>query len=199
MTWLKIIHNKIRGEKSPLSIPVISYLSSTRKIMVTEAQTYKNVMEAFVQEEIEYQLHNNKALGKTAEFINVLEVATFALNRLPCYYASSLEGMERQRRNIKEKRELKQKISFVVSQAFAAVERDPLRRSTPIVDEEKSDIFDQARQAISQAQDSLPEAELSWIISFMETFLANVSYNSVSSEEVVKLYYLLYYYWQENQ
>lgn len=167
--------------------------------MLSEPTTYKNVMEAFVQEEIEYQLEHNKALSKKAEFINLLEVATFALNRLPCYYASSLEGIERQRRRIKEKRELKQKISFVVSQAFAAVERDPLRRSTPIVDEDKSNIFDEARKVVSQAQDSIHQEELSWIISFMETFLANITYQSISQEEIVKLYYLLYYYWQENQ
>ncbi|GAB4320333.1 MAG: hypothetical protein Kow0091_27790 [Geminocystis sp.] len=167
--------------------------------MVSEPQTYKNVMEAFVQEEIEFQLQNNKALSRSADYINLLEVATFALNRLPCYYASSIEGIERQRRRIKEKRELKQKISFVVSQAFAAVERDPLRRSTPIIEEDKKDIFDEARSAVYQAKDTLPETELCWIISFMEAFLTNVTYNSVSAEEVVKLYYLLYYYWQENQ
>lgn len=167
--------------------------------MGNEPQTYKNVMEAFVQEEIEYQLENNKTLGKTAEYINLLEVATFALNRLPCYYASSLEGIERQRRRIKEKRELKQKISFVVSQAFAAVERDPLRRSTPIIEEEQKDIFQEARKTLSEISDPIPEAELSWIISFMETFLVNVSAKNISSEEVIKLYYLLYYYWQENQ
>lgn len=167
--------------------------------MGNEPQTYKNVMEAFVQEEIEYQLENNKTLGKMAEYINLLEVATFALNRLPCYYASSLEGIERQKRRIKEKRELKQKISFVVSQAFAAIERDPLRRSTPIIEEEQKDIFQEARKTLSEISDTIPEAELSWIISFMETFLANVSSKNISSEEVIKLYYLLYYYWQENQ
>jgi len=167
--------------------------------MVSEPTTYKNVMEAFVQEEIEYQLENNKTLGKTAEFINLLEVATFALSRLPCYYASSLEGVERQRRRIKEKRELKQKISFVVSQAFAAVERDPLRRSTPIVEQDKKDIFAQARKTLSEEKDSLPEVELSWIISFMEAFLTNITYQSIPSEEIVKLYYLLYYYWEQNQ
>lgn len=167
--------------------------------MVSELQTYKNVMETFVQEEIEYQLENNKTLAKTADYINLLEVATFALNRLPCYYASSLEGIEIQKRRIKEKRELKQKISLVVSQAFAAVERDPLRRSTPIIEEDGKNIFDEARKTLSQISDTLPEAELSWIISFMETFLTNISSKNISSEEVIKLYYLLYYYWQENQ
>lgn len=75
--------------------------------MVSEPQTYKNVMEAFVQEEIEFQLQNNKALSRSADYINLLEVATFALNRLPCYYASSIEGIERQRRRIKEKKRVK--------------------------------------------------------------------------------------------
>lgn len=166
--------------------------------MSSEPQTYKNVMEAFVEDEIQEQIAKNKALHQKAGYINLLEVATFALNRLPSYYASSLEGIERQRRRIKDQRELRQKISFAVSQAFAAVERDPLRRSTPII-EGKADILKEAKQTLSEVEDVLPTMELSWIVSFIETFLTNLKYKQLTQEEVVKLYYLLYYYWQENQ
>ncbi|HIK36996.1 MAG: late competence development ComFB family protein [Geminocystis sp.] len=161
-------------------------------------QTYKNVMEEFVEEEIKYQIAVDKNLAKKASYLNLVEVATFALNRLPCYYASSVEGVERQRRQIKEKRDLKQKISFVVTQAFAAVERDPLRRSTPII-EERQDLIQEAKEVISRLDTQSCRQELSWIVSFIETFLINLKNQALSQEEIIKFYYLLYYYWQEGE
>lgn len=166
--------------------------------MPPELKAYKNVMETFVDEEIKDQMQKNKTLSQMSEYVNLLEVAAFALNRLPAYYASSLEGIERQRRRIKEQRELRQKIAFAVAQAFAAVGRDPIRRSTPIVAEQK-DMIQEAKQTLSEVEDILPTMELSWIVSFMETFLINLKYKQLTTEEVVKLYYLLYYYWQESQ
>jgi len=155
-------------------------------------------MEIFVDEEIRYQLANNKALSQTGGYLNLREVATFALNRLPTLYASSMEGIERQKRKLKEQTELRRKIALAVSQAFAAVERDPLRRSTPLENEEK-DPINEAKKTISQLGTSIPQEELAWIVAFMESFLLNIKEKQVSHEEVVKLYYLLYYYWQETQ
>jgi len=166
--------------------------------MPSNQTTYKNVMEIFVEEEIRYQLANNKSLNQTGGYLNLREVATFALNRLPTLYASSMEGIERQKRKLKDQTELKRKIALAVSQAFAAVERDPLRRSTPLQKEEDNPI-QEAKKTISELGASVPQEELAWIVAFMESFLANVKEKQITHEEVVKLYYLLYYYWQENQ
>ena len=163
-----------------------------------EVQTYTNVMEDFVTKEIESQLAKNATLNKISDHINKLEVATYALNRLPCYYASCLEGIERQRRRIKEQRELRRKIAAVVSQGFAAIERNPLRQSTPIPKEQR-DRIQEAKDTLPKFADSLPQIELTWIVSFMEAFLTNIKNEQVTQPEVVKLYYLLYYYWQDNQ
>lgn len=166
--------------------------------MSSEVQTYTNVMESFVTEEIESQLTHNDTAHKMADYVNKLEVATFALNRLPCYYASCLEGIERQRRRIKEQRELRKKIAHVVSQGFAAIERNPLRKSTPIPKEQK-DRIQEAKDTLPKLADSIPHVELTWIVCFMETFLTNLKNEQVSQQEVVKLYYLLYYYWKDSQ
>jgi len=158
-------------------------------------------MEILVDEEIQYQLENNKTINSTLTRFNLIEVATFALNRLPSLYASSTEGVERQRRKLKEDRNLKAKVALAVSQGFAAVERDPLRRSTPIIDEDQlksQDIINQAKKTLSELSDVLPEKELNWLINFMEQFLAKVGNQQITEEEVVKLFFLLYYYWQEN-
>ena len=166
--------------------------------MVLEKQTYKNVMEILVDEEIEFQLKHNVTIADSASYLNLIEVATFALNRLPSLYASSQEGIERQKRKLRQDKDLKGKISIAVSQGFAAVERDPLRRSTPI--KSKSyDTIEEIKQIITQLGDFLPEKELSWLINFMEQFLARVKNQQITEEEIIKLYYLLVYYWQQNQ
>lgn len=168
--------------------------------MNQKKQTYKNqnVMEFLVDQEIEYQLDNRKTPPGLSAYISVLEVATYALNRLPALYASSTEGIERQKRIGKEK--YKRKIEQAVSLGFAAVERDPLRKSNPItIETEKIDTIEDAKQTLSQLGDSIPQEELSWIVSFMEAFLQRVKNKQITEKEVVKLYYLLYYFWQENK
>lgn len=169
--------------------------------MPLEQKFYKNVMEILVDEEIQYQLENNKTISSTLTHFNLIEVATFALNRLPTLYASSREGVERQRSKLRQDRNLKVKVALAVSQGFAAVERDPLRRSTPIIDEDQlksQDIINQAKKTLSELSDVLPEKELNWLISFMEQFLAKVGNQQITEEEIVKLFFLLYYYLQEN-
>jgi hypothetical protein len=166
--------------------------------MPQEQKTYKNVMEIFVDDEIQHQLTNNQTLGNIKGYLNLLEVATFALNRLPNLYASSLEGIERQRRKLKQDSVLRRKIAQAVSQAFAAVERDPLKRSTPI-EQEQNDVIQEAKETLLELENFVPKQELAWIVSFMESFLFNINNRQMNDEEVVKLYYLLYYYWQENQ
>lgn len=91
-------------------------------------RAYQNIMESLVQQEIHRQVKRLPA--KLVEYIDVAEVATFALNRLPPLYASSEQGKERQ--SEKGQIKLKQEVATAVRQALAAVQRDPLRNSTPL-------------------------------------------------------------------
>lgn len=164
--------------------------------MTKEKQTYKNVMEILVDEEIEYQLVHNKTINPgVKDYIKTIEVATFALNRLPSLYASSTEGIQKQKRRatIKYKKEINQ----AVTQGFAAVERDPLRKSTPLPSERK-DIISDAKKSLIKLDQTLPKEELSLIVEFMENFLNKIQTKEITATEIIKLYYLLDFYWEEN-
>lgn len=164
--------------------------------MTEEKNIYKNVMEILVDEEIEYQLIHNKTINRNIrEYINTVEVATFALNRLPSLYASSAEGINKQRKRalIQYKKDIRQ----AVTQGFAAVERDPLRKSTPLPSDKK-DIISDAKKSLTQLDETLPKEELSLIVEFMEDFLNKVQNKEIQSAEVIKLYYLLDFYWEDN-
>lgn len=163
--------------------------------MSQEKKPYKNVMEILVDEEIQHQLNKNKALDNKRESLNLVEVATFALNRLPSLYASSTEGIQKQKaRGIIQ---LKLKVRQAVIQGFAAVARDPLRKSTPLPAEKNDTILD-ARKTLSHLNESLPIEELSTIVDFMESFLEKVKRGEITQPEVIKLYYLLDFYWEED-
>ena len=100
-------------------------------MQVNQAQTAKNVMEWLVAEEIE---RRRKPLSpKIANGINWVEVATYALNHLPPLYACTEEGWNYQKQRGKD--ELSEQISTAVSQAVTVVQQDPIRRSTPLVEE----------------------------------------------------------------
>ncbi|AUC61414.1 hypothetical protein AA637_09710 [Cyanobacterium sp. HL-69] len=164
--------------------------------MTNEKKTYKNVMEILVDEEIEYQLVHNKTINPNLrDYINPIEVATFALNRLPSLYASSTEGIQKQKRRaiIKYKKEIHQ----AVTQGFAAVERDPLRKSTPL-SSEREDIISDARKTLTKFDENIPKEELSLIVEFMESFLNKIQNGEITSAEIIKLYYLLDFYWEED-
>ena len=91
-------------------------------------RAYQNIMETLVHQEIQRQL---KAMpAKLVKYIDMSEVATFALNRLPPLYASSEQGKQRQA--AKGEMKLKEEVATAVRQALAAVQRDPLRSSTPL-------------------------------------------------------------------
>ncbi|NJN74116.1 MAG: late competence development ComFB family protein [Limnothrix sp. RL_2_0] len=94
-------------------------------------RAYQNVMETLVHQEIHRQM---KAMPeKLLKYIDASEVATFALNRLPPLYASSEQGKLRQ--TAKGENKLKKDVATAVRQALAAVQRDPLRNSTPLPSE----------------------------------------------------------------
>lgn len=90
-----------------------------------------NVMETLVYEEIDKQLRFYPK--NLRNYLNLTEVATYALNRLPPLYASSVKGVEEQRRVAG--RQYRSELTSAVRRAIAAVERDPLRSSEPIVSE----------------------------------------------------------------
>jgi hypothetical protein len=97
-----------------------------------KSRKYHNIMEDLVAEEVRRQL----ALlsPRLTQYIKRVEVETYALNRLPPLYASSKEGWMHQKR--KAGSELPDQIRQSVRQAIAAVQRDLLRSSTPLVRED---------------------------------------------------------------
>lgn len=122
-------------------------MSNKQKNQGNTGQTYQNVMELLVAKEIQRQL---RMLPRNiVGYIEPLEVATYALNRLPALYASSQQGKLQQEKRAQQK--YREQISIAVRQGLAAVQRDPLRVSTPIAaGVEKSN---------SQATNALDELE----------------------------------------
>ncbi|MEB3174974.1 MAG: late competence development ComFB family protein [Cyanobacteriota bacterium] len=119
------------------------------------ARTHINVMESLVYAEIERQL---KFYPKNLRsYLNTVEVATYALNRLPPLYASSKMGQEQQRRL--GERQYREQILSVVRRAIAAVERDPLRSSTPIVSDLEMQ-YEEAKQTLYGVQELLQDYNL---------------------------------------
>lgn len=89
---------------------------------------YRNAIEPLVAEEVEQQLR--LLPSQLVEYINPAQVMAYALNRLPALYATSEEGWLRQQRRAKT--QLKTQIVVAVRQGLAAVQKDPLKASTPL-------------------------------------------------------------------
>jgi Late competence development protein ComFB len=92
-----------------------------------KANSYKNVMELLVDEEIDRQTQSYSK--QEAQAINRIEVAAHALNHLPSLYASSQEGVGLQYERGLE--EMSADIVHAVVQALSIVEKRPQRDSTP--------------------------------------------------------------------
>ena len=122
-----------------------------------DEQINRNIMEVLVEEEIERQI--NRYPAEVREHINRIEVATHALNRLPPLYASCYEGFNKQK--LKGRSKHSAEITKNVRQAFAAVQKDLLRVSTPLVPEEKYE-SKEAKKALQELIDFLPNKEFSW-------------------------------------
>lgn len=90
-------------------------------------------MEDLVAEEVRSQM--SLLSPRLTQYIQRSEVETYALNRLPTLYASSHEGWVHQ--NKRARSEYLIKIKTAVRQALAAVQRDPLRSSTPLFEEQE--------------------------------------------------------------
>jgi len=93
-----------------------------------QSATYVNVLETIVVEEVEQQLE--KLPPHLAKYINLVQVVAYALNRLPSMYATSEEGWQRQQ--LKARNELREQIFMAVRQGLAAVQKDPLKVTTPL-------------------------------------------------------------------
>lgn len=92
-----------------------------------KANSYKNVMELLVDNEIDRQTCTYPK--QMAETINRIEVAAYALNSLTPLYASSQEGVSLQYE--RGQKEMSEHITAVVRDALSAVARHPQRESTP--------------------------------------------------------------------
>jgi Late competence development protein ComFB len=94
---------------------------------IYQANSYKNVMELLVDEEIDRQTCSYSK--QDAQAINRIEVAACALNALTPLYASSQEGVSLQyERGLQEMSHL---IAGAVLSALTTVAKKPQRESTP--------------------------------------------------------------------
>ncbi|MBK1986857.1 late competence development ComFB family protein [Sphaerospermopsis aphanizomenoides BCCUSP55] len=114
----------------------------------------RNVMEMLVVEEVEKQIQSLPV--KIANYIQSSEVVAYALNRLPCLYATSKRGWQRQWHH--GKTELYQKITMAVRQGIVAVQRDPLRVNDPLNFQEDQ----KATEALDKLKVILQREDLSW-------------------------------------
>ena len=135
----------------------------------------RNVMEVLVAEEIERQM--NRLPDHLKKFIKPIEVATYALNRLPPLYASSQQGFNKQK--LKGRAEHSVKITKEVRIALAAVQRDILRSSTPLLSEKEANrdrSIEEAEAALQELADYLPEKDLTWqnVLKLVKPILAEL-------------------------
>ncbi|PSB12830.1 competence protein ComFB [Pleurocapsa sp. CCALA 161] len=136
---------------------------------------HRNVMELLVADEIERQIV--RLPSNIKKFINPIEVATYALNRLPALYASSQQGFNKQK--LKGRSEHSVKITQEVRKGLAAVQQDLLRSSTPLLSENESEIdksIKEAKAALQELADYLPEKDLTWknVVRLVKPILAEL-------------------------
>lgn len=135
----------------------------------------RNVMEILVSEEIDRQIV--RIPNNIKKFINTIEVATYALNRLPALYASSQQGFNKQK--LKGRSQYSVKITQEVRKGFAAVQQDLLRSSTPLLAENEEEIdksIIEAKAALQELADYLPEKDLTWknVVKLVKPLLAEL-------------------------
>lgn len=91
------------------------------------ANSYKNIMEILVDEEIDQQ--TCAWSSEEAQRVNRIEVAAHALNQLPPLYASSQEGVTLQYDRAQQ--DHRQDITAAVKEALETVKQLPWKGSTP--------------------------------------------------------------------
>ena len=149
---------------------------------------HRNVMEVLVAEEIDRQI--TRLPSNIRKFINPIEVATYALNRLPALYASSQQGFNKQK--IKGRSQYNVNITQEVRKGFAAIQQDLLRTSTPLMSGNESDIdksIKEAKAALKELADYLPEKDLTWknVIRLVKPILAELKEKDPEAVNVKKV------------
>lgn len=141
--------------------------------MSKTTQSHYNAMELLVAQEVSKQLKSYPATLR--QYINPVEVATFALNRLPPLYASCKEGWHRQQKHALK---LQIQIRTAVRQGLAAVHRDPIRVSTPLNKE--------SEQTVPQTK--LPQSKIPPnLINFLEHVLLEAG-SEVAGDELEDIF-----------
>ncbi len=114
------------------------------------SKKYYNVMEDLVAEEVRGQLASLSP--RLTQYIKQFEVETYALNRLPTLYACSREGWMHQQK--RARKEFQGVVKTAVRQAIAAVQRDLLKSSTPLFQDEEgvSSLSSLSKETSSSAQ-----------------------------------------------
>ncbi|MGK7920461.1 MAG: late competence development ComFB family protein [Trichodesmium sp.] len=119
---------------------------------------YINIMEEMVAEEVNRQII--LLPQKLAKYIKRPDVETYALNRLPPLYASSQEGFKFQTKKAEE--DYNKQIAEAVRHAFAAVQRDLLKNSTPLFREETKKASSSTAGSTAQGKDEENTKKYSW-------------------------------------
>ena len=143
---------------------------------------YQNIMEVLIEEEIEKQLQRYPIT--LIEDVNKVEIATYALNRLPPLYASSEKGKHKQK--LLAQKKFRTKIKSAVRNGLAAVQRDPCRSSTALMSETELR-YQKAQAALQQLQDLLEEwdlldrQDLSWenLVSIIQRILNKLAWSGM--------------------
>lgn len=123
--------------------------------------TNRNVMEVLVAEELERQM--KRLPSNLKKFVSPIEVATYALNRLPPLYASSQQGFNKQK--VKGRSEHSVQITKEVRKGLSAIQQDILRSSTPLLADREAEAdrsIEEAQAVLQELADYLPEKDLTW-------------------------------------
>ncbi len=158
----------------------------------TENHITINIMEELVNDEIERQFI--RLPENIKQNIRKVEVATFALNRLPALYASCHKGLNKQK--LKGKSKFSVQITRVVRQAFAIVQEDILRYSSPLQPQKDETIdqigeLEEAKKALAELSELLPSDNYCWtkLVEAIKPILANncnvssTDYDAASEQE----------------
>ena len=149
-----------------------------------QGKTYKNVMELLVAKEVHRQIE--QLPPKLAQYIDRIEVATSALNRLPPLYASCKEGQRQQ--ELRAKKQFANQINTAVRQALVAVQRDPIRLSTPLLREEEME-YRVAHSALNGLRELLQIPQLSWdnLVNMVEESLSAAAQGNLTQKRKVRV------------
>lgn len=117
-------------------------------------ETYKNVMEILVEEEVERQYQFLPP--RQAAYLKQTELVAYALNQLPALYATSQKGLKHQLEKGRAKHGAE--VARAVQRAIAAVGRDPLRVSLPLQNQPSMPL----REVLQQLRLLLHNDKIDW-------------------------------------